>query len=190
MTPALIAALLVAAGEGAVASQPEQSGPFRSCLTLPAKQAVARCREALAGEHAPARKILLLRMLGSQLASLARWEEAARVYGTWVELEPEQPEALRRYGEALLVGTEQVHEAAAVLRDSVARARGDARAHGWLGVALNILGRHAEAVRAFEDALGLDATYFSSRPAAREVFEAAQRGERWPAPAGAAGAAR
>ena len=180
MTLALV--LLLSAAQTAPPVEAEEAGAFRACLMLPPEQAVPLCREALAGERAAAQRVLLLRMLAAQLASLERWQEAVDAYARWVALDPEEPEAQRRYGEVLLVATGRAAEAAEALREAVRLAPGDARAHGWLGVALNALGRHAEAVRAFEDALGMDPTYFSSRPAARAVFEAAQRGVRWPPP--------
>jgi len=160
---------------------PAEAGPFRSCLGLGDDAAVPQCRQALESPLSPGRRRIVLRVLGQRLAALDRWDEAADVYGRWAELDPEEPEALRRYGEVLLV-VGRVDEAIRVLRESVLWGAADARAHGWLGVALNAAGRHPEAVRAFEDALAIDPTFFAARPGARSAFEASQRGERWPRP--------
>jgi hypothetical protein len=37
-------------------------------------------------------------------------------------------------------------------------------------------------VRAFEDALLAEPSFFTLRPAARRILEASQRGELWPSP--------
>jgi len=53
-------------------------------------------------------------------------------------------------------------------------------AQATLAVALFALGRFAEARGAFDEAVRLDPSYFEGRPAVRQVYEAAQRGESWP----------
>jgi tetratricopeptide (TPR) repeat protein len=161
---------------------PREAGPFRSCLGLLDEAAIPQCRAVLESPLPAGRRAIALRILGQRLAAVERWDEATEAYRRWVELEPEEPEALRRYGEVLLVAG-RAEQAIGALRESVLWGAEDARAHGWLGVALNAAGRHSEAVRSFEDALEVDPTFFAARPGARSAFEASQRGERWPGPA-------
>lgn len=162
---------------------PAELGPFRACLSLADDaEALAWCRRAAREAQQESRASVALLVLGVRLGALGRWDEAAAVYRRRVELEPEVAAARRRLGEALLNGTGEVEAALAVLDEAVRLDPADAAAHGFRGVALNALGRHAEAVRAFEDALLAEPAYFTRRPAARRVLEASQRGERWPAP--------
>jgi tetratricopeptide (TPR) repeat protein len=173
--------LLVAAAVLAAQPDPEELGPFRACLSLSDDtEALPHCRRA-ALEAAPAsRAPIALLILGIRLGALGRWDEAAEAYRRGVDLEPERASAWRRLGEALLNGTGALEPALAALDESVRLDGDDARTHGFRGVALNALGRHAEAVRAFEDALQAEPSFFTMRPAARQVLEASQRGLRWP----------
>jgi tetratricopeptide (TPR) repeat protein len=166
-----------------LAAQPDpiELGPFRACLSLSDDaEALPWCRRAaLEAGQSPRASVALL-VLGIRLGVLGRWDEAVAAYRRQVALAPDDAAAHRRLGEALLNGTGEVGAALAALDESLRLDPGDAGAHGFRGVALNALGRHPEAVRAFEDALGSEPSYFTLRPAARRILEASQRGERWP----------
>lgn len=175
------------------AHQPDAAelGPFRACLSLADDaEALEWCRRAAVESRPRSRASVALLVLGIRLGALGRWDEAVLAYRRRVELEPESRAAHRRLGEALLNGTGEVAAALAALDESVRLDPSDALAHGFRGVALNALGRHPEAVRAFEDALQTEPSYFTLRPAARRVLEASQRGERWPPDAPGGGAER
>lgn len=190
MAPLTVLGLLVA-----LATQPEPSGPdpaelgpFRACLSLADDaEAVAYCRRAAAEPGAPRRASVTLLVLGIRLAALGRWDEVVDAYRRRVALQPDDPGAHRRLGEALLNGTGEVAAALVSFDEAVRLDPGDARAHGFRGIALNALERYPEAVRAFEDALQAEPSFFTLRPAARRVLEASQRGERWPPPASETG---
>ena len=163
---------------------PAELGPFRACLSLADdEQAEPWCRLAAADAGSARRASLALLMLGIRLASSGRWDEVVEVYRRRVTLVPEDAGAHRRLGEALLNGTGDPAAALASLDEAVRLDSNDARAHGFRGIALNTLGRHPEAVRAFEDALLAEPSFFTLRPGSRRVLEASQRGERWPPPA-------
>jgi len=170
-------------GLALLAAQPDpvELGPFRACLSLgDDAEALPWCRRAAAEAGGSPRASVALLVLGIRLAALGRWDEAVAAYRALVELAPEDAAAHRRLGEALLSGTGEVAAALEEFDRSLSLDPGDARTHGFRGVALNALGRHADAVRAFEDALLNEPSFFTLRPAARRILEASQRGERWP----------
>jgi Flp pilus assembly protein TadD len=73
-------------------------------------------------------------------------------------------------------------EAEPELREAARLRPEDAEAQVLLGDALAQLGRAADAVAAFEQALRLDPKVLDQRPAARAAYDAARRGEKWPKP--------
>jgi tetratricopeptide (TPR) repeat protein len=158
----------------------EDENPFRRCLALSGEPAIAACRQALSLDLSTEQRQIALRSLGQKLASLALWSEATEAFRLGDVLAPMDAQASRRHGDVLLYGVGRISEAIDVLRESLRLDDQQPAVHGSLGVALNMLGRHADSVRAFEDALEEDPTYFASRPAAMRVFQAAQRGESWP----------
>jgi Flp pilus assembly protein TadD len=78
---------------------------------------------------------------------------------------------------------DRAQDAEPELREAVALRPEDAEARALLGNALALVGNRAEAVASFQEALRLDPTVLDHRPAARAAYDAARRGERWPAPA-------
>jgi tetratricopeptide (TPR) repeat protein len=142
--------------------------------------ALAACREALRlGLHEPQRTALR-QLLARRLAEEERFDELVAVYQEDTQEHPADSEAWRRLGTALLFLRADPAGALPALQEAVRLRAEDADGHVLLGVCLNGLGRHPEAVAAFEEALRLDPEAFELRPAARASFEAAQRGERWP----------
>jgi Ca-activated chloride channel family protein len=76
---------------------------------------------------------------------------------------------------------DRAREAEPELREATRLRPEDAEAQALLGNALALMGRAPDAVAAFEQALRLDPTVLDRRPAARAAYDAARRGERWPA---------
>lgn len=176
----MIDTLLVFALQGV---PPEIRDPATRCLTEQRETAVAACELALAPESlAATRRAQLLRAYARQLSALERWLEAAEVYREWARLAPENGEAHRRLGAALLLGLGRPEDALGPIDAALRLAPTDAEAHGLRGMALNAVGRHSDAVRAFEDALAADPGYFAAHPGAREVFDAAIASRDWPRP--------
>jgi tetratricopeptide (TPR) repeat protein len=178
---ALPALALVAAGAARPAREtPAAREQARQCLERPRETRVEACRRALALPLSPARAAIVRRTLALALLAASRDEEAVEVYRDAARAQPEDAEAHLRLGEALLARRGDAEGALAALDRAVELRPDEPRGHAARGLALSALGRAAEAVAAFEAAERLDPDYFAGRPAARRVYEAARRGERWP----------
>jgi len=156
----------------------------RVCFDRRGAPGVEACRQALALGLTGDRAALVQRSLTLKLAALGRWGEAVQAYQDLVLLRPLDPEAHLRLGEALLHFQGRAEDAAAALREALRLDPDNGRAQAAVGVALHALGHNEDAVHAFEEALRLDPAVLDGRPATRAVYEAAQRGEKWPAAEG------
>jgi len=152
----------------------------RICARTTGEPGIAACRRALELGLPAARQPPVEATLASRLAALQRWEEVAEVYRGAVARRPADGQARLRLGAALLHMQDRAAEAEPVLREAVRLRPEDAEAQVLLGEALARLDRAPEAVAAFEEALRLEPTVLDRRPAARAVYEAARRGQRWP----------
>lgn len=142
---------------------------------------MAACRRALELGLPAARQPTIEARLASRLSTLERWDEVIDVYRGAVSRRPADGQARIRLGAALLHMQDRAAEAEPELREATRLRPDDAEAQVLLGNALALLGRAADAVGAFEQALRLDPTVLDQRPAARAAYEAARRGGRWPA---------
>jgi tetratricopeptide (TPR) repeat protein len=149
------------------------------CSSLQKEPAIAACRRALELGLSRDRAATAYLLLALNLSTLNRWPEAVDAYRERVRLLPQDAEAHWRLGDALLFGLSEPKEALAPLREAVRLKPDLAGAHGSLGVALATSGDYAQAVASFEEAVRLDPAYFTNRPAAKQVYEAARKGERW-----------
>lgn len=149
------------------------------CSSLTKGPAIAACRRALELGLSPRRAATAQLLLALNLSALHRWPEAVAAHRERVRLLPDDAEAHWRLGDALLFGLALPSEALAPLREAVRLKPDGAGAYGSLGTALATLGQYAEAVAAFERAQEIDPQFFTHRPAARRIYDAAQRGERW-----------
>jgi tetratricopeptide (TPR) repeat protein len=176
-------ALLLALPASAAAARvdpPEAREQARLCTVLNREPGVEACRKALAFGLTPPRAALVLRVLAQRLELLKRWDEVVATYRTLVDLEPKDAASHFRLATVLFHGQGKAEEAVDELRAALALRADDALAWAELGSAQNALGRFGESVAAFEEAEKAAAAYFELRPAARLVFEASRRGERWP----------
>ena len=173
-----VVALLSAAG--APAEEPAAGEQARLCEERSGEEGLAACRSAIALGQGRERAAALRQLLALRLASLERWDELAALYREAVRLGPNDPEANWRLGSTLLFALGKPEEALLPLQEAVRLAPADPQARLTLGAALNALDRHAEAVAAFEEALRLDPAALNDHPGSRAVYEASQRGERWP----------
>ena len=174
----LLAAALLAPGLAAADNRATEEE--RLCLSRKKEEAVRACRQALR-LGLPARVARLARsVLGAELSGLGRGEEALEVYREQAALAPEDPESQLQLGSALFFMANKPAEAIPVLQTCLRLSPQNALAYGALGTALAALDQHPEAAAAFAEALRLDPEYFESRPAARQTYEAAQQGKRWP----------
>jgi tetratricopeptide (TPR) repeat protein len=184
VTVAALALAAVAAGPPAgVASTGESLAALleaRRCEQAEGEQKVQVCRRALSLGLRPQRADSIRQILALQLASLERWDELVAVYEESARLHPADPLAHYRLGAALLHAVGRTEDAVVALTAAVSLRPDFPAAHGTLGVALNALGRHAEAVSALEEAARLDPEYLEGRPASREVLAAARQGRTWP----------
>ena len=165
--------MLLAAARTAQA-QPAAVVQARVCVRTTGEAAVAACRRALELGLPAARQPAIEATLAARLAALGRGDDVVEVYRGAVSRRPADGEAHLRLGAALL-------QAEPTLREAVRLRPEDAEAQALLGNALGLLGRSAEAVAAFEQALRLDPAVLDARPAARAIYEAARQGRRWPA---------
>jgi tetratricopeptide (TPR) repeat protein len=149
------------------------------CSSLQKEPAIAACRRGLELGLSHERAATAYLLLGLNLSVLNRWPEAVDAYRGRVKLLPQDAEAHWRLGDALLFGLSQPKDALVPLREAVRLKPDLAGAHGSLAVALASSGAYPEAVAAFEDAVRLDPQYFTNRPAGKQVYEAARKGERW-----------
>jgi cytochrome c-type biogenesis protein CcmH/NrfG len=154
----------------------------RICARTTGEPGIAACRRALELGLPPSRQPAVEATLASRLADLQRWDEVAEVYRGAVARRPADGLARLRLGAALLHMQDRASEAEPALREAVRLRPEDAEAQVLLGEALARLDRAPEAVAAFEEALRLEPTVLDRRPAARAVYEAARRGQRWPPP--------
>ena len=141
---------------------------------------LAACREALRlGLREPQRSAVR-QLLARRLAEQERFDELVDLYLEDTQEHPGESDPWRRLGAARLFLRADPAGALPALQEAVRLRTEDADAHVLLGLCLNGLSRHPEAVSEFEEALRLDPEALELRPAARAAFEAAQRGERWP----------
>lgn len=188
MTAALLGALLLAApasGAGATGDHPPDGTlaareQARLCEKLSGEESVAACRSALALGLGPGRAASVRQLLAFRLASLDRWDEVVVVYREAARLRPGDADAQLRLGAALLLAADRPEDALEPLREAARLRPADPRPHVLLGGAFNALGRHAEAVTAFEEALRIDPEALEGLPASRAALEAARRHEAWP----------
>lgn len=141
---------------------------------------MALCREALELGLSPGRAALAHLLLARDLAVLERWDEALEAHREVLRLRPDDPDAARRVGLALLYGLGRPDDAEAYLRQALLGRPDDAGTHVDLGLALNALGRHEEAMGEFRVALDLDPQALADRPAATVAYAASQRAAVWP----------
>jgi tetratricopeptide (TPR) repeat protein len=149
------------------------------CSSLQKDPAITACRRALELGLSRERAATAYLSLALNLSELNRWPEVVDAYRGRVRLRPEDAEAHWRLGDALLFGLSEPKEALIPLREAVRLKPDLVGAHGSLGVALASSGEYAQAVASLDEAVRLDPAYFTNRPAARQVYEAARKGERW-----------
>jgi Flp pilus assembly protein TadD len=164
----------------AAADGPSALAEARRCWSTVGEPGIAACRRALEAGLTPARASRVELTLAARLAGLARWEEAVEVHRRAAAQRPEDGEARRRLGAALLHGLGRPLEAETSLREAIRLGAGNARTWGDLALALVGLARHAEAVAAFDEALSLDPGFLAVRPGSRAAYEAARQGRPWP----------
>jgi tetratricopeptide (TPR) repeat protein len=186
-TASAVLVLLVLAAPAAPAPVRESAAAraqARQCTARSGEPAVAACRRALELGLPPSRAALVRRLLAGHLIALDRPDEAIEVYRDATRAEPDEADAHWRLGQALLALAGDAAGALPPLDRARELAPEEPRVHATRGEALAFLGRHAEAVAAFEAALKLDPGFLDHRPGARAAYEAARRGERWPPPLG------
>jgi Flp pilus assembly protein TadD len=164
-----------AAGQGSEAGQ-----AAKTCLARSDAAGVDACRKALSLTQVPERRETLALVLAQKLATLERWEEASEAYADVVRLRPRDAEARLGLAAAWLYGMGRAEDSLAPLGDAAEMLPDDPRPWIERGIALASLGRHVEAVAAFDEALRRDASCLETRPAASEVLESARHGKTWP----------
>jgi tetratricopeptide (TPR) repeat protein len=174
-------AVLVAAPVPA-ADTPAALAEARRCWSTTGEPGVAACRRALDGGLAPSRASRVELTLSSRLAALGRWDEATEVHRRAVARRPQDGEAHRRLGVALMHGLGLPSDAETSLREAIRLGSSEARTWGDLALALVALGRPADAVAAFDEALRQDPKFLEGRPGARATYDAARQGLPWPPP--------
>jgi len=177
-----VAALILADAQPSRAQGGAAAAQARLCTRSTGEAALAPCRKALELGLPVTRQPAIEATLASRLAALERWDEVIEVYRGAVSRRPADGPARIRLGAALLHIQDRAAEAEPELREAVRLRPEDAEAQVLLGNALALLGRPADAVSAFEQALRLDSTVLEQRPAARAAYDAARRGEKWPKP--------
>jgi hypothetical protein len=168
---ALTAALALGPGSAAFADD---------CVDLPGEAGIAACRVALALGHSSRRAGVLRDLLAAKLADLGRWEEVVAVYREAARDPAPDAQVFLRLGSALVHGVGRPEEALPWLREAARLAPAEPDPWGVLGAALAALGRGAEAVAAFDEAVRRDPSWLEGRPASQAIAEAARRGEPWP----------
>ena len=141
---------------------------------------LASCREALRLGLREPQRTAVRQLLARRLAERERFDELVDLYLEDTHEHPSESEAWRRLGAARLFLRADPAGALPALEEAVKLRSEDAPTHVLLGLCLNTLSRHREAVAAFEEALRLDPEALELRPATRAVFDAARRGEPWP----------
>lgn len=163
---------------------PEAVVAAKTCLARGDAAGVDACRKALALTQVPERRVTLTQVLAEKLAVLERWEEASEAFAEVVRMRPNDAEAKLGLAAAWLYGMGRAEDALASLGEAADLLPNDPRPWIERGIALAALGRHAEAVAAFEEALRRDPSCLEVRPAASEVLDAARHGKTWPEPEG------
>ena len=174
-------AVLLAA-PAATADTPAAVAEARRCWSTVGEPGIAACRRALEGGLTPSRASRVELTLATRLAGLRRWDEAAEVHRQAIARRPQDGEAHRRLGAALLHGLGRPADAEVSLREAIRLGAREARTWGDLALALVALGRLADAVAAFDEALRLDAQFLEGRPGARAAYDTARQGRPWPPP--------
>ena len=174
-----LAACLLAAPPAA-ADTPAAIAEARRCWGTIGEPGIAACRRALELGVAPARASRVELTLAARLGALGRWDEAVDVHRRAVERRPNDAEAHRRLGAALLHGLGKATEAEASLRDAIRLGNAQARTWGDLALAVLALGRPAEAASAFDEALKCDPGFLDGRAGSRAAYDAAKAGRPWP----------
>jgi cytochrome c-type biogenesis protein CcmH/NrfG len=123
---------------------------------------------------------VLRQALAVKLTNLVRLQEAAEVYRESARLLPNDAAVQLRFGSAMLYFAADPAASEEPLHRALLLDPQNATAHATLAMALFALGRFQDAGAAFDEALRLDPSYFEGRPGARQVYEAAGRGESWP----------
>jgi tetratricopeptide (TPR) repeat protein len=143
---------------------------------------IAACRHALDLGLTPGRASRVELTLAARLGGLYRWEEAAEVHRRAIGRRPREAEAHRRLGAVLLHGLGKPADAETSLREAIRLGADDAQTFGDLALAVLALGRPAEAVAAFDEALKRDPKFLDGRSGSRAAYEAARAGQPWPPP--------
>ncbi|HSB61632.1 MAG TPA: hypothetical protein VLI67_07925 [Vicinamibacteria bacterium] len=178
--PALLAGLPSLAAASPTVEGPAAREQARLCEEQSGEQGLAACRRAIALGLEPKRHEAVRELLARRLVSLERWLELVEHLREGVALHPDSAEAHERLGSALLFAADRPGEALDPLGEAARLAPEDAGLRLLLGIAFNALGRHQDAVAAFDEALRLDPEALESRPAARAVAEASRKAARWP----------
>lgn len=152
----------------------------RLCERKSLEEGAAACRAALALGIGPARRGAMREKLARHLVGLEKWDELVALFREMAQLEPQNGMAWYRLGSTLLFALGQPAEALPALQQAARLGSADAPTDVALGTALEALGRHPEAVAAFEEALRYDPAVLDSRPGAKDVLEAARAGKPWP----------
>ena len=139
-------------------------------------------RHALELGLAPVRASRVEVTLAARLGAAGRWEEAVEVHRRAAGARPKDADTRRRLGAALLHGLGRAAEAEAALREALTLGANDAQTYGDLALAVLSLGRPAEAVAAFDEALKRDPQYLEGRSGSRAAYQAAKAGRPWPEP--------
>lgn len=182
MRRAALVVVLLGAAVTEAADSAAALAEARRCWSTVGEPAIAACRRALDAGLAPARASRVELTLAARLGRLGRWEEAAEVHRRAIARRPQDGEAHRRLGSALLHGLGRPAEAEPALREAIRLGADEARTWGDLALALVGLGRFPEAVAAFEETLRRDPRYLEGRPGARAAYEAARLGRPWQRP--------
>jgi tetratricopeptide (TPR) repeat protein len=141
---------------------------------------VSACRRALELGLPVSRQPAIEVALAVRLADLSRWDEVVEVYRGAVLRRPADADVRLRLGAALLDMQGRPAEAEPELREATRLRPDDPEGHLLVADALARLGRAADSVAEFEEALRLDPTVLDHRAAAKAAYDAARRGERWP----------
>jgi cytochrome c-type biogenesis protein CcmH/NrfG len=159
---------------------PAARAAARLCEERAGEEGLLACRRAIELGLSTERLDAVRELLSRKLVDLERWPELVRHLREEVALHPSHAEGQLRLGAALLFTADQPEEAIDPLRESIRLDPDRAPAQATLGVALGALGRFEEAVAAFRAAERVDPAIFDRQPAARAVYEAAQKAARWP----------
>ncbi len=167
-----------------LARSPEETPAAREqariCEKLTGEESLFACRRAIVLGLSPERLWPVRQIVARRLASLKRWDELAEHFHHDAALHPQDAEARLRLGSILLFAQSRPAEAVIELAEAARMAPEAALPRGLLALAQAASGRLKEAVEDFDAALRLDQHLLDDRPAMREAFEAARRGEGWP----------